>query len=82
MGEELNSKVEWLDDRRITVKLDGEIIERISMKDWFKSREWKDEEGNVRQASPTLENGYTNGELWRFLNSCVPQEGFRQQRDE
>ena len=85
LGEELEKEVEWLDDRRITVKLDGEVVERISMKGWFKSmkREIEEigEDGSIYKTlvsrTPTLKNGYTHDELWEFLNSCVPQEGVR-----
>jgi hypothetical protein len=73
--DELEKKVDWLDDRRITVKLDGEVVKSISMKDWFESRTRIDEEGIVQQITPDLENGYTHDELWEFVNSCVPQEG-------
>lgn len=78
LGEELSKKVDWLDNRKITVKLDdGDVVAAMSMKQWFKSRERyaKDEFGQISlvSPSPTLENGYTHDELWDFLNSCVPQ---------
>ena len=78
LGEELNKKVSWLDNRKITVKLDGKVVAKMSMKEWFKSRERyaTEEDGQISlvSPSPTLENGYTFDELWNFLNSCVPQD--------
>ena len=77
LGEELNKKVSWLDNRKITVKLDGKVVAKMSMKEWFKSREWEttDEFGEISLVPrPTLDKGYTFNELWNFLNSCVPQD--------
>jgi hypothetical protein len=77
LGEELNKKVSWLDNRKITVKLDGKVVAKMSMKEWFKSREWEteDEDGRISlvNPSPRFKDGYTHDELWDFLNSCVPQ---------
>ena len=76
--DELEKKVDWLDNRKITVKFDGDVIGFNSMKEWIESKgECEDEEGNVQQTSPTLENGYTFMELWNFLASYVPQSPSR-----